>query len=130
MATSQPVILLLGLSGRLHFSGGDAKVLGRVLPEEAPTLRREVGYTTVSSPNFAIHVGREGVRILIVDDAHQLLAEQRTLVLTRAEGLLASGGALLLGVATSTDVAAVAGTDARTLELPELLTQPLEGTRQ
>lgn len=122
--------LLLGLSGRLHFSGGDAKVLGRVLPEEAPTLRREVGYTTVSSPNFAIHVGREGVRILIVDDAHQLLAEQRTLVLTRAEGLLASGGALLLGVATSTDVAAVAGTDARTLELPELLTQPLEGTRQ
>lgn len=122
--------LLLGLSGRLYFSGGEAKVLGRVLPEEAPALRREVGYTAASSPRFAQHLRREGTRILIVDDAHQLLADQRNLVLARADGLLASGGVLLLGVAAHTDVTAIAGPDARILDLPELLTKPLEGIRQ
>jgi len=121
--------LLLGLSGRLYFTGGEAKVLGHVLPEDAPVIRREVAYTTSSSPHFVAHLTRPGTRLLVVDDAHQLLADQRDLVLDTALPLCAEGGAVILGVATGASPDPLGLATAHVIDLPERNTPRLsQGT--
>ncbi len=114
--------LLLGLGGRLAFTGGEARVLGHVLPEEAPAVRKVVGYTSTSSPHFARHLTRPGVPLLIVDDAHQLLPQQAELLLAKRDELIAAGGALILGVPTGVDLAGLVGPQARSVTLPDRFT--------
>jgi len=114
--------LLLGLSGRLYFTGGEAKVLGHVLPEDAPIIRRAIAYTTSSSPHFVTQLNR-GSRLLIVDDAHQLLAEQRDLVRTAATRLREQGGAVVLGMASASDPRQLGLDAARVIDIPDHSTQ-------
>lgn len=113
--------LLLGLGGRLVFTGGQAKVLGHVLPEEAPAVRRLVGYTSTTSANFNRHLSRPGTPILIVDDAHQLLPEQAQQLAARREELTSVGGALILGVPAGIEPATLGpvGSGTRLVNLPD-----------
>lgn len=113
--------LLLGLGGRVLFTGGEIKVLGRVLPEEAPAIRRQVGYTTATSPDYGIHLGRP-MPVMIVDDAHQLLPDQIPTLIARREELVAAGGILILGVPATMGLLDLAGPTARTVNLPTHLT--------
>ncbi|MGB2765759.1 MAG: MMPL family transporter [Propionicimonas sp.] len=69
----QRLALMYGLSGRLVLSDGEAKVLGRVLPEEAPLVRVATVVLQPTTPHFERELRRRGNgRIVFVDSADEL----------------------------------------------------------
>ncbi len=107
--------LVYGLSGRATFNGGEAKVLGRVLPEEAALVRSSAPVILPSSREVAREL-RRGAGGLIVVPAADELPDASAIVLRETLAGAAdiqSGGdpaptAWVLGVASATDPATVA----------------------
>ncbi len=64
--------LVLGLSGRAGFTGGEAKVLDRVLPEEAPLVRRKAPVLLDSTDNFDAELALGAGGIVFVPAADEL----------------------------------------------------------
>ncbi|MEN0072185.1 MAG: MMPL family transporter, partial [Propionicimonas sp.] len=64
--------LMYGLSGRVGFSGGEAKVLGRVLPEEASLVRTKSPVLLDTTDDFAGELGRAAGGIVFVPAADEL----------------------------------------------------------
>ena len=68
----QRLALMYGLSGRVPFTSGEAKVLGRVLPEEASLVRRLTPVLQPSDPGFVAELGRVRGGMVLVDCADEL----------------------------------------------------------
>lgn len=64
--------LLLALSGRLHLSSGELKVLGLALPEEAGQLRRSSTFLLGTDPQAARVLAAPLGALVVVDDADRL----------------------------------------------------------
>jgi len=64
--------LLLALSGRLAPTSGRLKVLGHVLPEEAPALRHHATYVDGADPATHGHLGRVRGDLVVVDHADRI----------------------------------------------------------
>jgi RND superfamily putative drug exporter len=73
---AQRQALLLALAGRLKLSGGDLKVLGRVLPEESPVLRRQALMLGPSVTHFGRVLKNQSGGLVCVDNADELSGTQ------------------------------------------------------
>ena len=69
---AQRLALLFGLSGRVPFTSGEAKVLGHVLPEEASLVRVEAPVLQPAEPRFAEELRRAIGGLVLVDAADEL----------------------------------------------------------
>ena len=117
--------LLLALSGRLAPTSGRLKVLGHVLPEEAPTLRHHATYVDGADPATHGHLGRLRGGLVVVDHADRLEGTPRARL-----GALASdlGGRTLVVAAARADAVAdivPAGEGVLFLDLAEHVGLPL-----
>lgn len=102
--------LLLGLTGRAAFSGGEIKVVDKVLPEQSRELRAAVGYASLDRREglpvasgaelrgLARQVDRGKVRLVVIDHADQP-ADQDTIdaMRTLVRAVSAHGAGLVLG---------------------------------
>ena len=64
--------LMFGLSGRAKFSGGEAKVLGRVLPEEASLVRTKAPVLQATTADFAGELALAQGGVVFVPAADEL----------------------------------------------------------
>jgi len=64
--------LLLGLAGRVKLTEGKLKVLGHVLPEEAPVLRRHAPVLGPTVPDFKNVLTKQVGGLVCVDNADEL----------------------------------------------------------
>ena len=121
--------LLLALAGRVKLTGGTLKVLGHVLPEEAPVVR---GLAPVLGPSVT-HFGRVLTRqvggLVCVDDADEL-SETQDRSLRRALAASAVAGAdspitWVLGVLPGSELESQLPVPFQVLKLPSHLA--LEG---
>lgn len=71
--------LLLALTGRLRLTGGDLKVLGHALPEEAGSLRRRARFVAGASAEAEQILATPG-DLVVIDDADRLSAAGRAAV--------------------------------------------------
>ncbi len=112
----QRLALLFGLSGRVPFTAGEAKVLGHVLPEEASLVRVKAPVLQPSEPGFAAELARARGGLVLVDAADELSDAQDAAL--RA-ALVASdhGTTWVLGVMPGTDLATLVPVEHRVLVL-------------
>ncbi|PFG18137.1 RND superfamily putative drug exporter [Propionicimonas paludicola] len=75
--------LLMALSGRLKLTEGRLKVLGLVLPEEAPVLRPQAAMLSAGTADFERLLGRQHGGLVCVDSADDL-SQRRDTLLTQA----------------------------------------------
>jgi len=68
--------LVLALAGRLKLTGGTLKVLGRVLPEEAPVVRGLVPVLAPSVTHFGRVLSKQSGGLVCVEAADELSASQ------------------------------------------------------
>ena len=116
----RPVRLALayGLSGRVPFTGGRAKVLGRVLPEEAALVRLHAPIVAPDTRDLAAALKPAAGGLAFVPETDQLAPAQLALLhdaLTDPEP--GRPVTWVLGVAPGTDVAAVVPGSPLILEL-------------
>lgn len=80
--------LLLALSGRLAPTGGEAKIAGCVLPEQAGRLRQRVTFVDGATPDTWAHLGRPRGEVVVVDHADHLegIARERLTALAHDPG--------------------------------------------
>ena len=64
--------LLLAIAGRLKLTGGNLKVLGHVLPEEAPVVRNRIPVLGPSVPHFGRVLKKQSGGLVCVDNADEL----------------------------------------------------------
>ena len=85
--------LTLALTGRLGLTGGELKVLGLVLPQQAGTLRRRALWLDGGDPDAARILtraaGHDEIELVAIDDADRLPADARGALadLTAHEGI-------------------------------------------
>jgi len=84
---AQRKALLMALSGRLKLNDGRVKVLGLVLPEEAPVLRPQAAMLSAGTADFERLLGRQRGGLVCVDSADELSQRRDTLL---AKALTAS----------------------------------------
>lgn len=77
--------LLLALTGRLSLTGGDLKVLGLVLPQQANQVRRQATFVDATAPDAARLLDGAVGPLVAVQDADRLDAAGRQ-ALTRLSG--------------------------------------------
>jgi RND superfamily putative drug exporter len=118
--------LLYALAGRLKLDKGRLKVLGHVLPEEAPLLRSQAPVLSPSTPHFGRLLKDRHDGIVFVDAADELSNTQEH-SLRRA---LDAGGELtwVLTAAPGSDLASQLGRECVELRLPSHLA--LEGANR
>ena len=68
--------LLLALTGRLALTGGDLKVLGLVLPQQAGEVRRRATFVDATDADAAAQLADPG-ELVVIDDADRLDAAGR-----------------------------------------------------
>ena len=98
--------LLMALSGRLKLTDGRLKVLGLVLPEEAPVLRPQAAMLSAGTADFERLLGRQHGGLVCIDSADELSQRRDTLL---AKALSASADSStpitwLLGVSPGTEL--------------------------
>jgi len=103
---AQRKALLMALSGRLKLNDGRVKVLGLVLPEEAPVLRPQAAMLSAGTADFERLLGRQRGGLVCVDSADELSQRRDTLL---AKALTASAGSSepitwLLGVSPGAEL--------------------------
>jgi len=135
---AQRLALLFGLTGRVRFTAGEAKVLGHVLPEEASLIRRRTLVLQPADPRFEASLrevaegGRRGFSdgIVLVDAADELSDAQDAAL---RDALTASVGrpiTWVLGGMPGTDPEALVSRPAELLRLaPHLALAGQEGHR-
>lgn len=118
--------LLYALAGRLKLDGGRLKVLGLVLPEEAPLLRSQAPVLGPSTPHFGRLLKDRHDGIVFVDAADELSNTQEH-SLRRA---LDAGGQVtwVLAATPGSDLASQLGRECTELRLPSHLA--LEGANR
>jgi RND superfamily putative drug exporter len=126
----QRLALLYGLSGRAGLNGGEAKVLGHVLPEEASLVRSRTPVVLAAAPDADVLRAASG-GIVLVDAADELPDAETALLVER---LTAAADAdrpttWVLGTMPGTDVAALGVGAHRTLDLTPHLAVAAGGTR-
>ncbi len=77
---AQRKALLMALSGRLKLTDGRLKVLGLVLPEEAPVLRPRAAMLSAGTADFERLLSRQRGGLVCVDSADELNHRRDTLL--------------------------------------------------
>ena len=118
----QRLALMYGLSGRLRLSGGEAKVLGRVLPEEAALVRLDTLVLQPTTPGFERELRRGSGRVVFVDSADELGATAfqalaNALAITPADPADGDHTTWVIGIMPGTDVGSIVTVPHATLEL-------------
>ncbi len=122
--------LMYALSGRVEFSAGEAKVLGRVLPEEASLVRVKAPVLIAESPDFADELTRARGGLVFVPAADELPAvDDAALAAARASDDPDEPTTWVLGIMPGTDPASVAPGTHKTLHLTSHLAEPAGATR-
>lgn len=118
--------LLYGLAGRLTFTSGTIKVLGRVLPQEASLVRREVDMIDHTTVHRTRRVAESTTRLLIVDQAERFTGVSRQRLTEVVRRAAADGRAVVLGVEPFTVWTDIAGPDHRLVTLRPVATPTRE----
>lgn len=127
----QRLALMYGLSGRLRLTGGEAKVLGRVLPEEASLVRLNTLVLQPTTTGFEHELRRGSGRVVFVDSADEL-GETAFRALSQALATPANPAAgnpttWVIGIMPGTDVGAIVTVPHATLELTSHLATAASG---
>lgn len=127
----QRLALMYGLSGRLRLTGGEAKVLGRVLPEEASLVRLNTLVLQPTTTGFEHELRRGSGRVVFVDSADEL-GETAFRALSQALATPADPAAgnpttWVIGIMPGTDVGAIVTVPHATLELTSHLATAASG---
>ena len=110
--------LVLGLSGRAGFTAGEAKVLDRVLPEEAPLVRRKAPVLLDSTDNFDAELALGAGGIVFVPAADELPEDKAAAVRAALAARHTDPTTTwVLGVAPGTDLPVLAPDGYRVLRL-------------
>lgn len=118
--------LLYALAGRLKLESGRLKVLGLVLPEEAPLLRSQAPVLGPSTPHFGRLLKDRHDGIVFVDSADELSNTQEHSLRRAME--LDGDVAWVLTAAPGSDPKSMLGREATVLRLPSHLA--LEGANR
>ncbi|MGB7963444.1 MAG: MMPL family transporter [Propionicimonas sp.] len=118
----QRLALMYGLSGRLRLNGGEAKVMGRVLPEEAPLVRLETLVLQPTTAGFERELHRGRGRIVFIDSADELGATafqalSQALATRPADSADGKDTTWVIGIMPGTDVGSIVTVPHATLEL-------------
>ncbi|MGC3995024.1 MAG: MMPL family transporter [Propionicimonas sp.] len=125
--------LLLALAGRVRLTGGNLKVLGHVLPEEAPVVRNRIPVLGASVSHFGRVLKKQAGGVVVVDGADELSDTQdRSLRRALAASAEAAGEGepvtWVLGVLPGSDLEAQLPVPFQVLKLASHLA--LEGTNR
>jgi RND superfamily putative drug exporter len=103
---AQRKALLMALSGRLKLTEGRAKVLGLVLPEEAPVLRPRAAMLSAGTADFERLLKRQHGGLVCVDSADELSQRRDALLAQTLTTSAASAEPItwLLGVAPGAEL--------------------------
>ena len=126
----QRLALLYGLSGRASLNGGEVKVLGHVLPEEASLVRARTPVVLAAAPDpDVLREARGG--IVLVDAADELPDAETGLLVQRLSEPADPDRPTtwVLGTMPGTDVTALGVGVHRTLDLTPHLAVAAGGTR-
>ncbi|MGC3955063.1 MAG: MMPL family transporter [Propionicimonas sp.] len=115
--------LMYGLSGRARFTAGEAKVLGRVLPEEASLVRTKAPVLQATTADFAGELALASGGLVFVPAADELPddLEAALIAALAAPPDPDRPTTWVLGVMTGTDPASLVPRGHRTLHLPSHL---------
>ena len=121
--------LLLAIAGRVRLTEGKLKVLGHVLPEESPVLRRQAPVLGPTVPDFKKVLAKQAGGLVCVDSADELSSSRDAALLA---ALAASAKAeepttWVLGVMPGSDLEAQLPVPFRVLKLTSHLA--LEGAK-